>query len=90
MPIPMLLTIQVSLAYPSPLREQLRDAFKDAGVRVEETDEPSTDAYRVLCLCEDFKTKLIDLARPVFNHLENDGDLKSPTPCRVCYRLCVL
>lgn len=79
----MLLTIQVSLAYPSPLREQLCDAFKDAGVRmgvrVEVTDEPSTDAYPVtpvLCLCEDFKTKLIKLARPVFDHLKNDGDLK--------------
>ena len=72
----MLLTIQVSLAYPSQLREQLRNAFEDAGVRVEVTDEPSKEAYPVLCLCEDFKTKLIDLARRELDHLKNDGDLK--------------
>ena len=69
MPVPMLLTIQVP-DYPSPLGEQLRNAFKAADVDV--TEEPF-GALPVLCLCKDFNHVTTNQFKDVFSHLKNDG-----------------
>ena len=68
----MLLTIQVSLDYPLPLRKELRNAFEAADVEV--TTEP-LGAWPVLCLCKDF-LKICEECKDVFSRLQNDGDVK--------------
>ena len=78
MPVPMLLTIQVSPNYPLPLRKELRNAFEAADVQV--TVEP-LGAWPVFCLCKDFQTIFAKICetnqfKDVFSRLQNDGDVK--------------